>query len=48
MGFGGPDVNHNLISLKGVILEIISGTGVMKGDTRSLDYGSCEGFRVSR
>ena len=35
-------MNHSLNSLKGVILGIILGTtiGVIKGDTRSLDYGS--------
>ena len=42
-------MSHNLNSLKGVIWGIIYGTtiGVIKGDTRSLDYSSCD-FPFSR
>ena len=40
--FKGLNMSHSLNSLKGVIWGIIEGStiGVIKGDTRSLDYGS--------
>ena len=39
-------MNHSLNSLKGVIQGITHGTtiGLIKGDFRSLDYGSYEGL----
>ena len=38
-----PNVSYSLNSLKGVYIGIIQGCimGAIKGDTRSLDYGSC-------
>ena len=43
-------VSYSPNSLKGGYIGEIYGTiiGVIKGDTRSLDYGSCQGFFGSR
>ena len=48
-GFSSPKtlyMSYNLNSLKGVIWGIIYGTtiGIIKGDTRSLDYSSHESW----
>ena len=40
-GDGGMHVTYSLNSLNGVIYGVIYGIGVIKGDTRSLDYSSC-------
>ena len=48
--FTKTHVSYNLNSLKGGYIGIIYGTtiGVIKGDTRSLDYSSCDLGQVSR